>query len=553
METDERRTHSSDDRTRLESVNKLSLLINWRFQIMPEPHTTLADRTHRIFKLARPPLPFVPADMGSVNYVHDNDSINTGTKGKDGIPAELRRQLIEIGWVGEDMEGDEKEVWVRTPVSMLPVSQVERLDLQRSDHPHRHHTSRPPSPSVVPNSPRPVSPSGQLNTASAASPNFKPDEGGLLRRNSSTGGPTYTKRRAVFVPALSPAFRGLAMMVYDANYATATAARETLLDLMRNDPGLLLRPILDLLCEEGQEDIQKDVSQAVNIFTALLHTKHMLPPPMTHAIFNNLAGFLKYASRQTDPSISTSRYLERGPGQGESSLTSFALTVPIMAQLAKYVGELTIREIRRSKMEHFLIPYGTLWFNHVGMHSGPMFPKNPSPNLGHDMKRRQNPFDVAAETALDTKLVSVVMIRIAQNMMFVDMLKKNAQDVALVRKTMPRFVVPRLDRNEIEGDEKILDLNAFVPFRKLRSHFSDEGNEKAVKTLEVLSLALARSYVTLMAQVFRCMSRNSNDREEMANFVDGLNRILLVHGDDIGIIGHVLIGAFLNDNLFIKG
>lgn len=528
---------------------------------MSESHNILVDRTHRPFRLARAPLPFVPTDIGSPNYVHNPDSDFTffangthkarvGTKGnmKDAIPAELRRQLVEIGWVDDEGEGDEKEVWIRTPVAMLPVTSIERLDAQRTER--RHHHSLPTV------SPQPNSADIQSGPP-GASASTKPDEGGaegeLLRRNSSSGGPTFAKRRAVFVPPLTHVFRVLATMVYDPNYAVAAAARDTLLDLMRNDPGLLLRPVLDLLCaEQGRENgNQKDVPQAVNILTALLHTRAMLPPPMSHAIFNNLAGFLKYALRQTDSSSLSTRYpsLEM---ESTDTLRSFALTVPIMAQLARYVGDLSIREIRRSKMEHFLIPYGTLWFGHAGAPNGPMFPKGPG-DLEFGGKKRKgksgpvNPFEsVLAPTdiGVDPKLVSVVMIRVAQNMMFVDMLRKNAQDVVLVRKTMPRFVLPSLDGGEREESERVLELGDFVPFRKTKSEFPGDGG-KAAKTLKVLSLTLARSYVTLVAQVFRSMSRNSNDREEMSNFVDGLNRILLAHGDDIGIVGHVLIGGFL--------
>jgi hypothetical protein len=37
------------------------------------------------------------------------------------------------------------------------------------------------------------------------------------------------------------------------------------------------------------------------------------------------------------------------------------------------------------------------------------------------------------------------------------------------------------------------------------------------------------------------MSRHLSDRSELALFIDGLNRILLIHGDDIGIVGQALI------------
>ncbi|KAF5359637.1 hypothetical protein D9756_003121 [Leucocoprinus leucothites] len=572
---------SSDDLTRLESVQKLSLLINWRFQLMSDSHNILVDRTHRPFKLARAPLPFVPTDIGSPNYVHDEDDTffphaNMSYKGtsstsnstvkpqkgnmtKDIIPVELRRQLVEIGWADDEVQGDEKEMWTRTPVSLLPVNQVEKLDLQRSESQHPHHGSHSPTAPAL-SSPA-ASSGGQLApllTGPSVSGKVDGGEGELLRRNSSSGGPTYAKRRAVFVPPLSLVFRVLATMVFDTNFAVASAARDALLDLMRNDPGLLLRPILDLFCDEQQEDdTQKDIPEAVNILTALIHTRHMIPPPMAHALFNNLAGFLKYALRQADPAAAAKHGGGAGGPSAGETLTSFALTVPIMAKLAMYVGDLTIREIRRSKMEHFLIPYGTLWFDHVGVPSGPMFPRGlgldvESEGLGREWRRGWNPFEPentrqtgpkTVIVGLDSRLVNVMMIRIAQNMMFVHMLKKSAQDVVLVRKTMPKFVVPRLDGSEREEDGRTLELSDFVPFvSKSEGHSSSDGY--AQKTLNVLSLALARSYVTLVAQVFRCMSRNSNDREEMAGFVTGLNRILLVHGDDVGIIGHVLI-AFM--------
>lgn len=41
------------------------------------------------------------------------------------------------------------------------------------------------------------------------------------------------------------------------------------------------------------------------------------------------------------------------------------------------------------------------------------------------------------------------------------------------------------------------------------------------------------------------MSRHLNDRNELAVLIDGLNRILLVHGDDIGIVSQAMIGEIV--------
>jgi len=53
---------------------------------------------------------------------------------------------------------------------------------------------------------------------------------------------------------------------------------------------------------------------------------------------------------------------------------------------------------------------------------------------------------------------------------------------------------------------------------------------------------ISRSYILLVAQIFRSMPRHLSDRHELAILIDGLNRTLVVHGDDINIVSQVLIG-----------
>src|SRR6266567_7574796 len=105
----------SDDTTRLEAVRKISILINWRFQIMSQ--NFISDRTHRPFKLARPPLPFVATDIGTSLYVHVEDS--SEAKDKDEVPPELRKRLAELGWAEEDSGVvDPMAEMIKTPLSI---------------------------------------------------------------------------------------------------------------------------------------------------------------------------------------------------------------------------------------------------------------------------------------------------------------------------------------------------------------------------------------------------------------------------------------------------
>lgn len=443
----------------------------------------IIDRAHRPFKLARGPLPFVATDIGSGQFVLEDDPSEL----RDNIPLELRKRLTEIGWSSnDDKPVDQQAEWIKTPMSLLPALAMDRLTIPGID------ANVPASPNLSP------LPSPQKGSPTAD----RIDEMGLLRRNSSSGGPLHggVKRRAVFVPALALAFPRLASAVFDPHFAVASEARQTLLDMMRNDPALLARPVLDLL-----SDSQKDMTAAISTLRAFLHVRRVLPPPMAHNIFNHLAGFLKFAARQ---------------GVTEEPLHDFANTIPILAKLVTQVSDMSIREIRRAKVELFLIPSGSLWFSSTAP-TGPMFPRF----LGS----AENPFG-----DVPTQLVAMTMIRLSQNMLFLTMLKRNHQDVQLIRKNMSKLVLPSLESTEVPP----LESKDFVP------HKSPGRSDIPYIDARVngLSLMLSRSYLLLVAQVFRCMSRHLNDRNELAVLVDGLNRILLAHGNDIGIVAQALVG-----------
>jgi hypothetical protein len=290
-------------------------------------------------------------------------------------------------------------------------------------------------------------------------------------------------------------------LVFDTNYNVAFAARGIIMDLMRNDPALLVRPILDLLVGD-----QKDTQSAMSGINAFLHVQRILPSPMTHYLFNNLAGFLKFMARHPD---------------GTTALQDFAHSVPILSKLVTQVSGISIREIRRAKIETFLFPSGSLWFPSSAP-IGPMFPRSPI--------SARNPFNI-----LTSDLVSMIMIRTSQNLLFLSMLKRNRQDVQVVRKNMSRLVLPSTGR---PFDTENLGLSNFVPHR---SRLTEDN-----ASLTGLSLMLSRSYLLLVAQVFRSMPRHLNDRNELAVLIDGLNRIMLTHGDDIGIVGQVMIGVYHN-------
>ncbi|KAJ6582913.1 hypothetical protein DFH09DRAFT_278368 [Mycena vulgaris] len=490
---------SSDDTTRLNAVRRINTLSNWRFQIMSQQ--VVVDRSHRAFKLARGPLPFVATDIGSGQFVREEEIGDY----KDNVPVELRKRLVEIGWVQDDAPVDQHLEWIRTPISNLPALYLDRLEMTGAEQIVTASAAASPSPgsSPIPTPRGSPSPSGSGD---------KLDESTLLRRNSSSGGPLYgVKRRAIFVPSLALIFPRLATTVFDPNFLIAATARSTIIDLMRNDPALLTRPVLDLFTGS-----HKDMATAISTFRAFLHVRRVLPPPMTHNVFNSLAGFLK-------------SHLKSSVG-GDDSLHDFAHTIPILAKLVFQVSEMSIREIRRAKVEAFLIPSGSLWFPATAP-AGPMFPRHLG-LLDPDLDE------------VPPNLVYVSMIRLSQNMLFLAMLKRNPQDVQTIRKSMTRLVLPSLDQLP---DAPSVEMKDFAP-RKAKNW--DPRPRYSVVQVTNLSMIVSRSYLLLIAQIFRSMSRHLSDRNELALLIDGLNRILLAHGSDIGIVAHALIALMVASTRF---
>lgn len=438
----------------------------------------ITDRFHRPFKLARPPLAFVATDIGSSQFVLGEIVDDK----KDGLPIELKRRLAEIGWTDDEAPIDQRQEWIQTPMSLLPSYSLDRMDNSVFDF-------------------TPSSPTSHASSPQKSSPDLS-EQSNLLRRKSSSGGPLSTmKRRAVFVPALSQIFPRLAALVADPNFAIAALARNTVFELMRNDPGLLTRPIFDLLAGE-----HKDVSAAVSSLRALFHVRRVLPPSLAHNIFNHLTGFVKHLAKNVDT---------------EEALYDFAHVVPLLAQVTTQVSGLTIRDFRKAKIEAFLMPSGAFWFS-TNSPTGPMFPR--SLGFSHD-----------PSADIPPRLIALTIIRTSQNMMLLNSLEKSPHEVQTVRKSMSRLVLPSLSE---DVEPPYLELTDFVPSKRMKAN---EFDAKELK-LKALSTILSRSYLPLVAQIFRSISRHLNDRNELAVLVDGINRILLAHGSDIGIVSQSLIG-----------
>ena len=452
--------------SRHSAIDKVAKLFSWRFQIGSQ--TVILDKTFkRPFKMTRPPISFVPMDIGSSQFVKEQEG--TTKDNKNTLPLELRRRLMEIGWDDDEGPLDHRLEWATTPMSLMPSMELAGVDndetlsagIQRLVY---DTTSRP----------------AERETSTT--------------RQSTTDG--AVKRRPVLVTSFLSIFPRVVSLSLDPDFVVANTARNLLLELMRDDPASLSRSLLSAMTGRGDE-----MSSAISTLREFTHISHRIPPATAHFVFTHLTGYLKFAARQMETI---------------DALHGFAYTVPILSKLVSQVSGMVMREVRKAKLEVFLVPNLSLWFPPTAPIS-PMFPQS----LGGT----RDPFTMAP------KLRWITMIRTAQNTIFLSMLKQSPQDVHAIRKNLEGFSLPGDDHS---GPTNLVD---FIPEQK-----GYKSGQMKNPILDGFSLVLSRSYLLLVAQIFRSMSRHVSDREEFGLLVDGINRILLAHGDDLGVVTQAMIG-----------
>ncbi|CDO70971.1 hypothetical protein BN946_scf184830.g2 [Trametes cinnabarina] len=477
---------NSDAAVRRNAVERLSTISSWRFQLLSQE--VILDRTYRRpFKLTRPPILFVPTDIGTSMFEIEEDPNDFKDSKGHVLPLELRRRLSEVGWAEERGEMDPKTQWIKTPVARLPTTQLDSLSSAAEGD-----NGPPQSPSGSP-SPEP-------------SPTRSSVRDSMIANKEAKGSQGRAKRRPVFVATMVALFPKLSEMVKDSDFVVANTAKNLMLDLMRDEPTVLSRSVFHDLSGDSSS-----VISAVSTLRNFIHCEAVLPPGMAHHVLNHLAGFLKSLMRQTE---------------AVNALQSYGYVSPIIAKLAPQVSKISMRDIRRAKVDMLFIPSGALWWNDAAP-AGPMFPRA--------LDASHNPFET-----LPAQVIWVTMVRTAQNLLLLNMLRRNTQDVKVIRKNMSTLILP-LAYDEIHPEP--IPLTAYLPTKKpvRQSHHP---------SLTALSLTLVRSHLLLLHQVFRCTSRHLNDREELALLLDSLNRIMLAHGDDVGVVSHAMLNYLVASTRF---
>jgi len=277
---------------RSSAIHKLAVLYGWRYQLLSQLIVT--DRRGPVFHFPARNLEFVATEIGSSQWLPPHDVQDAALR-KFGttLPLELRQRLMELGWTEEETVAGRSD-WEQIPVTSLPSLQLE-VD-------------------------------STIETKSAPSSPTK----SLVRRGSNGSGSSFQgkRRTAILAPVvLSMVSRQAAILAHDPESLVASSSRELLRLFQRDDPLTLLRPFTDGLGVD---------------FTAALAELHaatiISTPAFAYAAMNAIVGYLKIALRT------------------DATFGSYAAALATVSTLVPRVSGVSLRDIRKHKAEHVLLP-----------------------------------------------------------------------------------------------------------------------------------------------------------------------------------------------------
>lgn len=484
-------------------IQKHSSLSAFRFNVLSQEYIPISNR-RRPFRGDGGAFstPFVPTDLGSNQFTLDEPRWMAKLKNASNFPIELKRQIQELGWDDDD-NGEEHEAMkkVLTPLALLPSLFLEEEEERMNED---------ENPALI-----------------AARQNGKAvDISKIITR----------RKRATTIQSLTISFLSMVDLLNDDYGGASNALRELLEYFLRDDPALFLRAFLSDLGKFKLER-HKDMLTRVRFLVSM---QHKLPPGFTHILFNYLAGMLKWLMREN---------------KKKDGLILMTLIHPILAELTLSTNDLSIRDLRKNKIEHLLVSTGRFWFTHE--QPAELFPRYLSNN--------KTPFTVLD---IPPEIFSVAMLRISHIQFLTNYLARYPREVYAVKKTLQDYEPMPIPG--VKKERKWTTEETYYPdiFRRKRretnsyiyngeeenfggANIADRGDDYAKEAIrqssqqqidtETLSALRARIWLRFVDNLLNGLNKNYNDRDELERILQGINVIITEHDRDFGIIGQALI------------
>ncbi|KAI8969954.1 hypothetical protein BDF20DRAFT_915847 [Mycotypha africana] len=475
--------YSDDPLQRLSVIHRHAALNAFRFNVLGQEYIPISSR-RRPFRGDGGAFstPFVPTDLGSNRFTLDEPRWMAKLKNASNFPVELKRQIQELGWDDED-NGEEQEALkkVLTPLALLPSLFLEKEEERMNED----------------------------------------DNPGLIRRNGKSADISKLinrRKRASTVQALTVSFLSMVDLLNDDYGGTFNSLHELLEYFLRDDPSHFLRTFLNNLGKFKLER-HKDILTRVRFLVSI---QSKLPPEFTHILFNYLAGMLKWLVREN---------------RSKDGLILMTLIHPILAELILSTNDLSIRDLRKNKIEHLLISTGRFWFTHEQ-------PAGIFPRYLSDVRTPFTILDIPQE------IFSVAVLRISHIQFLTNYLIRYPREVYAVKKMLQDY--EPLPIPSVKESTRWATQEDYFPDIAQRSNQNTAADKICVETakrqssqstidIEMLSGVRARVWLRFIDILLTGLNKNYNDREELEQILKGINTIIANHSYDFNIVGQALI------------
>lgn len=500
---------SGDPFRRLAAIEKQASMSGYRFNILAQEYIPVSNRK-RPFRGDGGAFstPFVPTDLGSNRFTMDEPRWMAKLKHASNFPIELKRQIQELGWDDDD-QGEEHEALkkVLTPLALLPS-----LFLEDEDEPSNDGGA-------------PDNTTGNAGAAGGGAGGGGTRNEGETTRHVNVSKIIARRKRAATVHAMTVANLSLVDLLGDDFSGVANGLRDLLETYLRDDPALFLRPFLG---ELGKTQMARH-RELLTRLRYLTDLRAKLPPGFTYILFNYLAGMLKWLTRENK----------------EEGLVLMMLIHPLLVELAMSTNELSIRDLRKNKIEHLLASTGRFWF--INEQPASMFPRR--------ITQQGTPF---AFLDIPWEVFSVAILRTSHIQFLTNFLARYPREVYAIKKTLQEYEpIPMPNK---KSNERLSGTAQYFPDITLRKRqdtsfvFEEEDvspSNDEIKAIPrhtqeeedtgLLSSLRARVWLQFIDALLNGLNKNYNDRNELERILKGVNMIIMEHHSDYGIIGQALI------------
>ena len=424
--------------------------------------------------------PFLPTDLGSNEFSLDEPRWMSKLKNTSNLPIELKRQIQELGW-NEDDNAEEQEAFKKalTPLGLLPS-----LFLKDDNE----DTNDADNPNIVV-----IRERGKVVDISKI----------ITRRKRTATVHSFTAMFLTTVDLLMDDFAGVNNIL-----------RELIEQFLKDDPALFLRAFLNNLGKHKADSLKDTLTR----IRYIISMQRKLPPGLTHILFNYLAGMLKWIVRENQP----------------DGLKFMTLVHPILAELTLSTNDLSVRDLRKNKIEHLLVSTGKFWFTHE--QPADMFPRY--------LSSEQHSFAVLN---IPQQIFFVACLRISHIQFLINYLARFPREVYAVKKTLQDYEPMPVPGSKWETRQ--LMEKAYYPDLSRRKNRQSKHKQESLDTedsqqhfdKEMLSLMRARIWLRFIDVLLNGLNKNYNDHDELERILQGVNTIMTEHGHDFGIIGQILI------------